>query len=251
MGFWIFLIPMEAWTQQTEKTKAILDRAIEAMGGSTFLAVKNYSAVGRFYVLKNEEEGWAEFTEQTLLPKKSRQQTGKKGDAELTIFDLDAGKGWIVYGGTEIKPVKPEQLERFKKSMLRDYNNLFRFRLKEPGFTLHYFGSDILDGRRPVEIVEMIDAENDTILISFDDNTGLPFRLEYQDTLPNGRRVRVWDELYNWHMVEGVNTPMRQDRLHNNQAASQVFLTTIRYNTDLPDSLFTEPVPPPPKKKKK
>ncbi len=244
------LLACAGWGQSNEKIKTVLDRALEAMGGPAFLQVKDYSAVGRFYALKEDVEGWAEFSDQTRLPGKTRQQTGKKGDAEVTLYDLDAGKGWFVYGGTEIKPAKPEQMERFKKGARRDYNNLFRSRLQETGFSIHYYGSDILDGRRPVQILEMIDAENDTILAYFDDNTGLPFRLEYQDTLPNGRRVRVWDEFYNWHVIEGVNTPMRQDRLHNGQPASQVFLTGIRYNVGLADSLFAEPVPPPPKKKK-
>lgn len=236
--------------QSGDKVKAIVDRAITAMGGDAFLAVKSYSAAGRYYAIKDDEEGWAEFTDQTRLPYKTRQQIGKKGDAELTILDLEAGKGWHVYGGTEIKPLKPEEVEYYKRGAKHDFNNIFRSRMQEPGMTLHYFGSDSIDGRRSVEIVQMIDAENDTIQISFDSLSGLPFRLEYRDILVNGRKVLVWDEYYNWHVVGGINTPMRQDRLHNGQASGQVFYRTIEYNPDLPDSLFAEPTPPPPKKKK-
>ena len=77
--------------------------------------------------------------------------------------------------------------------------------------------------------------------IAFDVGSGLPFRMEYQEIGKFGRKLRIAEEFSNWHVIEGVNTPMRTDRFTNEEPSAQVFITKIDYNVGLPDSLFTEP----------
>jgi hypothetical protein len=237
------------FAQQSQKVKEILDRAIQALGGVPYLAVKDYSATGRYYVIEEDREGWTDFLDQTRLPSKSRQETGKRSDKETTIFDLDLGKGWIMYGDYEIKPATQQQIENFKLSAKHSLENLFRFRIKEPGVSVHYFGSDILNGRKPVQILELIDADNDTIRICFEESSGLPFRLEFQEFGKYGRKLRIFEEYSNWHMVQDVNTAMRVDRITNGDPSAQIFINKIAYNVNLPDSLFAEPTLPAKKKK--
>lgn len=250
--FLVVSIPPAAHSaQQNEKTKALIDRAIQAMGGSAYLSVKDYSAAGRYYMIEEDRQGWAEFTDQTRLPSKSRQELGKKSDKETTIFDLDAGKGWIMQGDYDLKPATSEQIERFKRSVKHNLDNLFRFRIKEPGVSLHYFGSEILNGRKPVEVVELIDAENDTVRIYFEESSGLPYRLAFEEIGRYGRKLRIFEEYSNWHEFQGVNTPLRVDRFTNGEPSSQVFVAKIAYNANLPDSLFAEPTLAPKTKNKK
>lgn len=241
----------EASQQSKDKVKALIDRAIEALGGPAYMAVKDYSALGRYYVIEEDRQGWTEFVDMTRYPSKSRQEMGKKSDKETTVVDLEAGKGWILYGDFEVKPLTQEQIDRFKKSVNHNLDYILRFRLSEKGVTLHYFGSDLIEGRKAVEVVEVIDAENDSVRIAFDTSSGLPFRAEYVEIGKFGRKLRIAEEYSNWHVIEGVNTPMRTDRFTNEQPSAQIFITKIDYNVGLADNLFVEPTINPKNVKKK
>jgi hypothetical protein len=72
----------------------------------------------------------------------------------------------------------------------------------------------------------------------------LPAKLEYQVVDLKGIHYRVVDEFSQWHMVQGVNTPMRIDSFRNGRQNSQQFLLKITYNTGLQDSFFSKPIPP-------
>ena len=241
----------EGSQQSKDKVKLLVDQAIRALGGDAYLGVKDYSALGRYYVIEEDRQGWTEFVDQTRYPSKVRQETGKKSDKETTVYDLDAGKGWILYGDFEVKPVTPEQIDKFKKSFNHSLDFILRYRLREKGLTTHYFGSDLVGGRKAVEVVEIIDAENDTIRIAFEVSSGLPFRVEFQEIGKFGRKLRIAEEYSNWHAIEGVNTPMRTDRFTNEQPSAQIFITKIDYNVGLPDTLFVEPTINPKNIKKK
>jgi hypothetical protein len=237
--------------QSKDKVKTLIDQAIQALGGDAYLGVKDYSAIGRYYVIEEDRQGWTEFVDQMRYPSKSHQETGKKGDKETTIFDLEAGKGWTLFGDFEVRPATPEQLERFRKSNNHNLDYILRFRRQEKGVTLHYYGSDFIEGRKAVEIIELIDAENDSVRIAFDESSGLPFRTEFQEIGKYGRKLRIAEELSNWHIIQGVNTPMKTDRFTNDQPSAQIFITKIAYNVGLADSLFVEPTINPKNAKKK
>lgn len=232
-----------------DKVQKLIDQAIQSLGGEAYLGVKDYMAIGRYYVIEEDRQGWTEFVDQMRYPSKARQETGKKDDKESSIFDLEAGKGWVLFGDFEVRPATPEKLERFRKSLNHNLDYILRFRLKEKGVTLHYFGSDLVNGRKAVEVIEVIDAENDTVRISFDESDGLPIRLEFQEIGKYGRRLRIAEEFSNWHVIEGVKTPMKTDRLTNEQPSAQIFISKIDYNVGLADSLFVEPTLIPKKKK--
>jgi hypothetical protein len=236
--------------QSKDKVQALIDTAIQALGGSAYQGVKDYSAIGRYYVIEEDRQGWTEFLDQMRYPSKARQETGKKSDKETTIYDLEAGKGWILFGDFEVRPTTPEQFERFRKSLNHNLDYILRFRLKEKGVTVHYFGSDMIGGRKPVEVIEVIDPENDSVRIAFEESSGLPIRTEFQEIGKYGRKLRIVEEFSNWHVIAGVNTPMKTDRFTNEQPSAQVFISKIDYNVGLADSLFVEPTITPKKKKK-
>lgn len=227
--------------QQNDKIRELIDRSVEAMGGERYLAVKDYTAEGRYYVIKGNRQAWTKFTDQAQIPFRSRYTLGKKSNGETTIFDLETGKGWIMEGDYEVKPATAEQLESFKQSAKHSLQRLFRYRIKEEGVTLHYVGTEILDGRRPVEIIELIDAENDTVKIYFEESSGLPARLEFFQVGKYGRKHQIFEEYSNWHEIQGVQTPMRIDRITDGNPSSQLFIKKMTYNSNLPDALFREP----------
>jgi hypothetical protein len=88
-----------------------------------------------------------------------------------------------------------------------------------------------------------VDPENDEVIVYFDRMSRLPAKIEYRDISNKGVRRRHVEEFSQWHMKQGVNTPLRFDHYINGRRASQTFILKITYNNNLPDSLFTKPMP--------
>ena len=57
----------------------------------------------------------------------------------------------------------------------------------------------------------------------------------------NQRHVEEYDQ---WHMISGVNVPLRIDNYVNGRKSSQLYVTNITFNNNMPDSLFSKPIPP-------
>ncbi|MEJ2109463.1 MAG: hypothetical protein P8Z37_06030 [Acidobacteriota bacterium] len=95
-----------------------------------------------------------------------------------------------------------------------------------------------------LEKVKLIDPENDEVTIFFDRMSTLPAKIEFRTVNEDGVRQRVVYEFSQWHWIEGVRTTLRTDGFVNGREAFQSHTIEIKYNNDLPDSLFTKPAPP-------
>jgi hypothetical protein len=93
-------------------------------------------------------------------------------------------------------------------------------------------------------MVKLLDPENDEVTIYFDRLSKLPAKIEYQAVDNRDIHYRETVEFSQWHMIQGVNTPLRIDTLRNGRQASQQFVLKIAYNTGLKDSFFSKPIPP-------
>ncbi len=51
-------------------------------------------------------------------------------------------------------------------------------------------------------------------------------------------------EFSQWHVIQGVRTPLRVDMFVNGRKFSQQFVVKMAYNTGLGDEAFAKPVPP-------
>jgi hypothetical protein len=55
----------------------------------------------------------------------------------------------------------------------------------------------------------------------------------------------VHEEQYsNWHMFQGVATPLYVSRLTDNEKTMEIRLDNAMYNSNVADSLFNQPTPP-------
>ncbi len=68
-----------------------------------------------------------------------------------------------------------DRFARYKETTLRDMFYIIRVRLHEPGWIIESKGSDVIENR-PVEIVDLTDANNLTTTVYFDQITKLPVR---------------------------------------------------------------------------
>lgn len=223
--------------QSSAKARELIQAAIEAMGGRAYLDVREIYRTGRLaqFGTQGDLTGFAEFFDYVKLPDKNRTEYFKKRNI-MTLYTAEGG--WEMDRGG-VTPASAESLERYRESLKKDLDNLFRFRLNEPGMIFRYQGVDILDLKQ-VEWVEVVDRERYTVRIAFDQRTRLPMRVVYLTRDPATRqRVEEVEFLSNWHRKGGVMTAMQIARERNGRKVYQAFFKDYEYNSGIPDSLFT------------
>lgn len=232
-------------SQDEETIQRLFQDAIQMMGGDVFLDVKDMVSEGQFFVFNREgaNSGLIKFSDYTKLPDKSRHESGnRKKELDITVFNLEKDEGWIVEGEKGVREAKPDEMRSFRNVVKHNIDTIFRYRYKDPANKLFYLGpGEGLDVTQ--DVVKIVDPENDETLVYFDRVSKLPAKIEYRDINNRGIRVRLVDEFSQWHVVQGVNTPMRIDGYLNGRRASQAFVLKITYNNDLPDSFFSKPLP--------
>ena len=232
--------------QDEEKIRKLFEDAIQAMGGAQYLKVTDIVSEGNLFYFnrQGDSSGLIKFNDWTRLPDRDRNEVGnRKKDRDVIVFNLEKNEAWILEGQKPTRDATPEELKDFKNSVKHNIDNIFRTRWKDPTNKLFYLGPGEGSDVR-FETVKLLDPDNDEVLIYFDRANKLPAKIEYKSMDKRGINLKVVDEFSQWHMVDGVNTPMRVDTTRNGFKYSQVYATKITYNNNLQDSFFSKPEPP-------
>ncbi len=244
--------PLQAGQEASSKAREVVAAAIEAMGGKAYLKVENSTSEGRYFVFQKGRKGFAKFFDWTVYsdPVKSRFQSGKGKRQIVTVHNMELEKGWRLEGVHDVEPLKPEEIEDFRRVVKRDLDYLLRNRLDEDGLQLFYYGQDEVSGSGNWEAVEFLDTANDSVVVFFDRDTHLPAKVETHVTNKMGVRLKQEKEFYNWHWIDGVFAPLRIDILVDGELSQQQFLEKLAFNTEIPPDYFLEPQAKPRKNKK-
>jgi len=224
----------------------LFEDAIQAMGGDAFLKVTDMVSTGNYFVFDREgnSSGIIKFTDYTKLPDKSRFELGnRKKELDITVFNLEKDEGWILEGQKETRDAAPDEMKEFRAAVKHSIDTIFRFRYKDPENKLFHLGPGE-DRDVTLEMVKIVDPENDEVTVYFDRISKLPAKTEYWSVNRKGVRERHVQEYSQWHMVQGVNTPLRTDGYVNKRRSFQSFVLKITYNNNLLDDFFSKPIPP-------
>lgn len=229
-----FLMP----EQSAAKAKQLLQQAIEALGGSAYLNVRDVTCTGRLGQFDHSGEltGFETFIDYTQPPFKDRQENLPKRNI-IQVFN--GNKGWdLDRGGVADAP--QTDLAQFEEDNQKDIDNVLRHRIHEPGMIFRYGGTDIVD-LKPAEWVELVDSNNRTIRIALARSTHLPVRKTATTRDPRVQMKTEEIEYYsNYHPISGIQTPFQITRERNGLKIFQVFFDKCEYNTNVPDELFTK-----------
>jgi hypothetical protein len=229
-----FLMPDES----AAKAKEILQSAVAALGGSSYL---NYHDETCTYRLGNFDHsgqltGFGKDIDYSIPPTKDRTELLPKRN-QITIFNGD--KGWVLdRGGVSDAPAS--DLVEFQANTAMDLDNILHNRLHEPGMVFRYAGPDIVDLSQ-ADWVELVDSENRTYRIAIATGTHLPLRETVEIRDP--RTQMKSEELFifsNYHPIDGIETAFQITHTRNGIKIYQAFVDTCQYNTNLPESLFTK-----------
>jgi len=224
--------------EREAKGKQVLNQLITALGGPTYLDIRESDCDGRLaqFGHAGEMTGYTNFKVYWRYPDKNRTDFSKKG-VIVNVYNGD--QGWTLDRGG-VSELGATAVADFQEQAKRDINNLLRVRLKEPGMTIRYGGVDVVD-LRTVDWVEVTDTEQRDFRLAVDRSTHFLVRTVVtlaDDTSPD-RSVET--HIYtNYQLMDGVQTPLQITLDRNGRRVNQVFFQSCKYNPGFSDDFFTK-----------
>lgn len=239
-------VPAPQPTSSDPKAEAIINRAIEVLGGSTYLNVK--TIVGRGFFTSFHDgisQIPARFLDYISYP--DRERTEFTGAGILVIQTNSGSTGWLYDGATKtLSDMKSAQIEDFKRGMRTSVENLLRGWWKKEGATLSYAGRREAGLARRNETVRLTYPDGFWIEYEFAAKEGLPAKVIYKRTKPKPdsdetEEITEEDRLAKPIIIDGVTAPWVIDHFINGIQTSRVNYESIEYNRPLADVLFVKP----------
>ncbi|MDQ2711070.1 MAG: hypothetical protein M3Y24_02350 [Acidobacteriota bacterium] len=236
-------------SESPNRGKQIVDAAVAALGGNTFLQMRSRIASGRVYAFFHDQlSGLDLATIYTEYPDRKpaanglavieREVLGKKQDYSFLFL---ADQGWdVTFRGA--RPIPDENWQRYVRTTQNDILYLLHSRPNEPGMDFDYVGSQVYVSRH-IEVVDITDSASRTVRVYFDHNTKLPMRQTYnwldEDTKQRNEEVSVFDKYRD--IGNGIMWPFSIERERNGYKTYQFFADKVQANQAIPPKIFELP----------
>jgi hypothetical protein len=228
------------------KAEAIVNRAIEVLGGNSYLNLKTVVGRGFFTSFKDGiSQIPARFLDYIAYPDKER--TEFTGDGVRVIQTNTGETGWLFDGATKtLSDMKGAQIEDFKRSMRTSVENLLHGWWKKENATLGYVGRREAGLARRNETVRLTYPDGFWIDYEFAAKEGLPAKVIYKTTKkkPDSDETEEnteEDRLAKPITITGITAPWVVDHFVNGTQTSRISYESIEYDHPLPDTLFAKP----------
>lgn len=243
-------LPLTAQNKE-QRGKQILDEALQALGGSKFLNMKDRTETGRAYSFYRERLSglsharfYTRYLTRPEPPKpdffglRERQSYGKdKEESAVLITETDA---WSI-GYRGARPLPKDTEERLRLSRMRNIFYILRMRLGEPGMLVEHEGTEIADNQ-PVVAVNITDANNSSVKVWFHATTKLPVRQEYTRRVESSKdRFHELTRFAKYREVAGIQWPFQVTSERDGEKVYEMFAEAVTINNDLNDTRFTLP----------
>jgi hypothetical protein len=219
--------------------KEIIPQMIAALGGEAYLSVRDSDCTGRlsqFGPLTGALGGFAEFRSVWIFPDKYRREISRKG---IIIDVYNGNQGWTLDKGG-ISDTDPVVVAGFLAGLKTGFDNLVRYRLKEPDLEYRYRGIDVVDLKQ-ADWVEITDTDQRSFRIAVDRGTHLPVRFAVTTLDPKTGEPTQDTTIYsNWHVVDGVQMPFGVSRERDGRRSQQSFYYGCKLNSGVSPTLFTK-----------
>jgi hypothetical protein len=222
--------------ENSTKAKALIDQAIQALGGSAYLNAQNISQQGRTYSFHRGEATTAGvlFWRFVKFPDLERIELTKQRDVAY-VYNGDKGFE-ITFKGTAA--LDDKALSEFLRRRDHSLELVLRKWINEPGVAFFYDGPAVA-ANKPADQVSVMNAKNDNVTLYLDSTTHLPLKKSFTWRDPTDNLRNTEEELYDaYRSMQGIMTPYSITRFYNGEMSNQRFLNNVTYNDALNDSLF-------------
>ena len=222
--------------ENARKAKATIEQAIQALGGQTYLTLRDREQQGRGYSFHHGRPNGSGgvFWSFTEFPDKERVELTKERDvAELYV----GNKAWeITYKGPH--PVEQKALDDYLRRRRFSLDTVLRTWVNDPSVVLLFEGFAIA-AQHPATQITLINAQNESVTLYFDSDTHLPVKKSFSWRDPTDRQKNVEEEVYeNYRQVSGVMAPYNLTRYFNGDMTNQRFLNSVTINQRLDEAMF-------------
>jgi hypothetical protein len=233
-------------TDTADKAEAIIQRAIQVLGGERYLAVRTMIGRGFFTDYKDGVPGIpTKFVDYIAYP--DRERTEFTGGGARLIQTNDRDKGWIFDGAAlTLKDQTAGQVEDFRRGVRTSVDNLLRGWWRKDGATLSYVGRREAGLARRNETVRLTYPDGFWIEYEFAAGDGSPAKVLYQrqQNKPDSdetENIAEEDRLFKPITIDGVMAPYIIDHYRNGTQTSRINYDSVEFNKPIADSLFTKP----------
>ena len=238
--------PLPAPATADAKTEAVINHAIEALGGSNYLNVKTSVGRGFFTAFQDGVSQLpARFLDYIAYPDHERTEFVSLG---VRVVQANTGEtGWVFDGATKsLHDMKAPQIADFKRSMRTSVENLLRGWWKKDGGVLSYAGRREAGVGKRNETVRLTYPDGFWIEYEFGAKDGLPAKVIYKQTRKKSDtdetiELSEEDRLGKPITIQGIIAPWVIDHYINGVQTSRISYESLEYNQPLPDSLFAKP----------
>jgi hypothetical protein len=222
--------------ENARKARALLDQAIQALGGEAYLNIRDTEEEGRTYSFHHGEptSNGVLFWRFVEYPDKERIEVTKERDVAYLYVGK---KGYeLTYKGPH--QLDQKDLEDYLRRRRLSLDTILREWTKDAGVAFFYDGN-ALAGNLPAQQITLINSRNEAVNLYFDLETHLPIKKSYSWRDPVDKERNVEEEIFdNYRPVQGVMTPYGFTRYFNGDMQSQRFVSSAHYNQGLDESMF-------------
>jgi hypothetical protein len=243
------LAPITVLAQsQPDRAREIVAGAIKALGGGAFVHLQNRVVKGRIYSFFHDQLSgldvatiYTQYLDQAPskgVAIREREFLGKKQDYSYLFLE---NQGWdVTFRGA--RPIPDEDWDRYLRTLRNDIFYILRERQNEPGMTYDYGGTETYVSAQ-VDVVDITDAQNQTVRVYFDHNSMLPLHEKFswldEETKQHNDETADFDKYRD--CGGGVMLPYSIQRDRNGYKSYQMFASKIDVNQSLPPNIFDLP----------
>jgi hypothetical protein len=222
--------------ENARKAKALLDQAIQALGGPAYLGIRDREQQGRGYSFHHGRptSNGVVFWGFSQFPDKERVEITKERD----IAQVYTGnKGYeITFKGAH--PMEEKDVSEYLRRRRFSLDTILRTWVNDSTVALLFQGNAIA-AQHPSLQVTLINAQNESVTLYLDSDSHLPIRKTFEWRDPVDRQKNLEEEIYeNYRLDQGVMNPHNISRYFNGDIASQRFLNSVTFNQGLDQSMF-------------
>jgi len=218
------------------KAKALLEQAIQSLGGQAYLGIRDMELTGRGYSFFHGRptSNGVLFWRFVQYPDKERVEITKERDIAQVY---NGSKGWeITYKGAH--PMDQKDIADYLRRRRFSLETILRTWVTDSSVALFYEG-DTIAAEHPALQVTLINAKNESVTLYVDADTHLPIKKSFSWRDPVDKQRNVEEEIYdNYRLVQGIMTPYDFTRFYNGDMASQRFLHSAAYNQGVEAAMF-------------
>jgi hypothetical protein len=222
--------------ENARQARALLDQAIQALGGQAFLNIHDIEQQGRtysFYHGRPTSNGVL-FWRFVEYPDRERIEVTPQRDV---AYLYTGNKGYeLTFKGPHA--MEKKDLDDYLRRRRLSLETVLRTWVNDPTVALFYDGS-ALAGNLAAQQVTLINAKDEAVSLCFDPDTHLPIKKSYKWRDPVDKERNIEEELYdNYKPVQGVMTPDSFTRYYNGDMQTQRFVNSVHFNQGLDQAMF-------------